>query len=66
MSATCQACGVAVNAEAERMVGRMLAGLDERRRTILAETYQGQAPEVLCSGCMNVATGVMNEAVAVR
>lgn len=64
--AACQACGVAVNAEVERIVKRMLAGLDDVRKAFLAETYQGTAPEILCAACMNVTSGVLNQQVAVK
>lgn len=56
----CSACGVLVNSEVERTTRRLLASLDAQRHQQLRETYQGEAPEVLCATCMNLAVGVLN------
>ncbi len=56
----CGACGVLVNSEVERTTRRLLASLDLERHQLLRETYQGEAPEVLCAECMNLAVGALN------
>lgn len=62
-SVLCQSCTAEVPEEVQRMTRRLLASLDAQRSQRLAQAYGGQAPEMLCAGCMNVTVGTLNQAV---
>jgi hypothetical protein len=64
MPDSCGGCGASISEEVERTTRRLLASLDDERRARLAETYHGEAPEVLCATCFLPTVATLNGAMA--